>query len=98
MKVIVGVLNQEHQMAYLLLAVASIVMFVGVAKVSGHAQPGHAVPWRQLLVWAVLFAGGLPIWLLSPRIHGVHLTRPSARWQSDHHRPIPRCTSNAHPL
>ena len=54
-------------MAYLLLAVAAVVVLFGVAKVSRTAQPSHGVPWGQLLVWAVLFSGGLTIWLLSTR-------------------------------
>lgn len=56
-------------MAYLLLAVTAVVMLVGVAKVIRGAEPSHRVPWGQLLIWAVLFGGGLSIWLFSTRIH-----------------------------
>jgi hypothetical protein len=53
---------------YLLLAVAAIVMLIGVARVSRNAQPPHRTPWGALLVWAVLFGAGLSIWLMSVRI------------------------------
>ena len=56
-------------MPYLLVAIAAIVMLIGVAKVSRNAQPSHRTPWRALLVWAVLFGAGLSIWLMSIRIH-----------------------------
>ena len=56
-------------MAYLLLAVAAVVILFGVAKVTRTAEPSHGVPWGQLLMWAVLFGGGLSIWLLSARMH-----------------------------
>jgi uncharacterized membrane protein YsdA (DUF1294 family) len=56
-------------MAYLLLAVAVGVMLFGLGKVSRTAPPAHRIPWGQLLLWAVLFGGGLSIWLISARIH-----------------------------
>ena len=56
-------------MAYLLLAVAALVMLFGLGKVSRTAQPSRRIPWDQLLLWAVLFGGGLSIWLISARIH-----------------------------
>jgi hypothetical protein len=55
-------------MAYLLLAIAVVVALFGVMKASRNAQPGHSVPWGQLLIWAALFGGGLSIWLLSVRV------------------------------
>jgi len=56
-------------MAYLLLAVAAVVALFGIVKVSRITQPSHGVPWGQLFMWAVLFGGGLSIWLLSARVH-----------------------------
>jgi hypothetical protein len=56
-------------MAYLLLAVAAMIVLLGISKVARTAQPGHVVPWGQLLVWAILFGGGLSIWLMATRIH-----------------------------
>ena len=56
-------------MAYLLLAVAAVIALFGLAKVSRAVHPSHGVPWGQLLVWAVLFGGGLSSWLLSVRTH-----------------------------
>jgi uncharacterized membrane protein YsdA (DUF1294 family) len=56
-------------MAYLLLAVAVVVMLFGLGKVSRTAQPSRRIPWGPLLLWAVLFGGGLSIWLASARIH-----------------------------
>jgi hypothetical protein len=56
-------------MAYLLLAVAVLITLLGLAKVSRTAPTAHRIPWGQLLLWAVLFGGGLSIWLISARIH-----------------------------
>jgi len=56
-------------MAYLLLAVVTVIALFGIAKISRTARPLHGVPWGSLLVWAVLFGGGLTIWLMSARIH-----------------------------
>jgi hypothetical protein len=56
-------------MAYLLVAIAAGVFLVGLAKVSRNTQPTHDVPWGSLFIWALLFGGGLLIWLLSARIH-----------------------------
>ena len=55
-------------MPYLLLAVAALVMLFGVAKVSRTPKPLRGMPWGQLLVWAILFCGGLSIWIMSARI------------------------------
>jgi hypothetical protein len=60
---------ENHEMASLLLTVAAVIVLVAISKVARTAQPGHAVPWGQLLVWAILFGGGLSIWLMATRAH-----------------------------
>ena len=56
-------------MAYLLLAVAVVIVLIGISKVARTTQQGDTVPWGQLLVWAILFGGGLSIWLMATRVH-----------------------------
>jgi hypothetical protein len=56
-------------MAYLLLAVAAAIVLIGISKVARTAQPGHGVPWGRLLGWAILFCGGVSIWLMATRVY-----------------------------
>jgi hypothetical protein len=54
-------------MPYLLLVVVAIVAAMGFAKIGNFRKPSP-VPWGPLLVWALLLAVGISIWISSTRI------------------------------
>jgi hypothetical protein len=49
-------------MAYPLVAVAVVILIVGLTRLGGSWQR-HTTPWPSLLVWAILFVGSLALWL-----------------------------------
>ena len=49
-------------MAYLLVATAIVILIVGLTRLGGLRQR-HCVAWPSLLIWAILFVGGLAVWL-----------------------------------
>ena len=55
-------------MPYLMLAVAAIVGLLGFAQVARTPHAAHRVPVGRLLLWAVLLAGSVSIWLMAARV------------------------------
>ena len=55
-------------MAYLLVLASILIIIAGFTKLSGSRQR-HGVPWMPLLIWAVLFGGGMLIWTMTVHAH-----------------------------
>jgi hypothetical protein len=55
-------------MAYVLVAAAVVILIAGLTRLGG-LRPRHPVPWPSLLVWAILFVGGLALWLNTGHVH-----------------------------
>jgi hypothetical protein len=53
---------------YFLVATVILVLMLGVAKLNG-ARQSHDVPWTSLVIWAVLFTGGIAVWLRAIYAH-----------------------------
>lgn len=51
---------------YLLLVAAAAIIAIGLRRTGGVRKPS-AVPWGPLLVWALLVAVGVSVWLASAR-------------------------------
>ena len=52
---------------YVLVLAVVLIFLVGLAKLNRSRQ-FHGVPWTSLLAWAILFGGGVAIWLAA--VHG----------------------------
>jgi len=48
-------------MLYMLIALAIAIFLIGITRLT--PSPSQDVPWRALLVWAVLLIAGVVIWL-----------------------------------
>ena len=52
---------------YVLVVVVVLISLLGLAKLNRSRQ-FHEVPWTSLVTWAILFGGGIAIWLAA--VHG----------------------------
>ena len=51
-------------MAIPLLVAVVLIFILGLARLGGLRRP-RVMPWGLLLVWTVLFFGGLSLWLVA---------------------------------
>jgi hypothetical protein len=47
---------------YVLVVAVVLIFLVGLTRLNRSRQ-FHGVPWTSLLTWAILFGGGVAIWL-----------------------------------